>query len=181
MKKLNALCLLISITQFGLTQTNDSLISGTTIKVSFIDRHLDQFDTITVYFYKESTEDGLVKGFFQDDTIAKMDVTWYGEMGKTTVHYYFEHDSLFYAFEQNFNYNRPIYMDQKKAKEMGDSTVFDPSLTIVKEHFYYFIDQMLVLYLDEHKKEVDLSLGTNTLIGSGLITDSNDKKKLLIE
>lgn len=78
----------------------------------------------------------------------------FGEANKNGVDYYFSKGQLFFAFD--FNYDK----DKK----------------IVVSNQYYFSNGKLILWLDNDQKKVDLSLGTNTLVGQGLKAHSSKIK-----
>ena len=86
---------------------------------------------------------------------------------------------LIFAFEQEFNYNRPIYWDEKRAKENGDDEAFDTDKTTVKEDRYYFNNGKLFLWLDNEKKEKNLNNGNNSTAGKELIAQCYKLKNKL--
>ncbi len=114
-------------------------------------------------------EGGEATAFNGPSGICYMHVVWYGETGRNEVEYYFEDDSLFFAQDRHVEYNRPIYWDKEHAETNGDTVVFDASLSRVEENRYYFEHHRLILWLGPDNKAVDLTLGTNTLVGQGLI------------
>ena len=97
-------------------------------------------------------------------------MTWYGETGKNEIEYFFEHDSLRFAHDHAYTYNRPIYWDAKHAARSVDTTVFDESRTTAIEDRYYFDHHLLVLWLNDEAEPQDLKMGTNTLVGPSLLS-----------
>ena len=124
----------------------------------------------------ESTEGGQATAFYDGSNLKLIEEIWFGETGKRKIEYYFDSGQLFFALDIDYDYNRPIYWDSLSAKESNDSEVFDAKKTIVKEDRYYFSNKKLIRWLDNNKKEVDLSLGTNSIVGQGLIADATKVK-----
>jgi hypothetical protein len=165
-----------------IAQSSDSTINDIKTQYNRIRTHLSSYDTVTTAIADESIEDGYVKLYYDKNKSLKLiEVNWLGESGKRITEYYFDNDKLIFAFDQDFNYNRPIYWDEQKAKEMGDSEVFDLNKTKVIEDRYYFKCEKLIVWLDNDGKSVDLLLGTNSLVGQGLIAHAyklrDDMKK----
>lgn len=78
----------------------------------------------------------------------------FGEAEKNGVDYYFNNGQLFFAVDYNFD----------KTKNVVDS------------NRYYFSNGKLILWLDNDQNKVDLSLGTNSIAGQGLIAHSSKIK-----
>jgi len=170
MKKLLIILSLIFLTSnFLFAQDNDSLVKDIRLKYSEIRANLDSYDTTMIEIWGESTEGGQATAYYDNGNLKLIEVVWLGETGKNQIEYYFNNGKLIFAFDQNFEYNRPIYWDEKTAKENGDNEIFDPKKTTVKEDRYYFNNEKLFLWLDNDKKEVDLTMGTNSIKGQGLI------------
>jgi len=153
-----------------LAQNTDSLTQDIRVKYNYIRTNLSSFDTTMIDIWNESTEGGQGTAFYEDAELKLIQVVWLGETGKNMIEYYFDNGKLIFAFDQAFKYNRPIYWNAKKAKEFDDKEVFDPKKTTVKEDRYYFNNEVLYLWLDNDKKEIDLTMGTNSIVGKGLIS-----------
>ena len=78
----------------------------------------------------------------------------FGEAEKNGVDYYFSNGQLFFAVDYNF----------------------DKTKNVIVSNRYYFSNGKLILWLDNDQKKVDLSLGTNTLVGQGLKAHSSKIK-----
>lgn len=96
-------------------------------------------------------------------------MVWFGETGKRMTEYYFDNEKLIFAFDQVFLYNRPIYWDEKTAKEYDDKEVFDAKKTTVEENRYYFNNEDLFQWLDNEKNEKDVTIATNSIVGKELL------------
>lgn len=162
-----------------IAQTTDSIIIDIRAKYKNIRDNLTTYDTTMAEIWGESTEGGQSVAYYDGEDIKLIEVTWFGEMGKRKIEYYFDKGQLFFAFNTDYEYNRPIYWDEKSAKEFGDNEAFDCSKTKVKENRYYFNNGHLIRWLDNYKKEVDLETGTNSSVGNGLIEHSEKMKEKL--
>jgi len=152
-----------------LAQNTDSLTQEISEKYNYTRTNLSSFDTTAIDIWGESTEGGQGIAFYENSKLKMIQVIWFGETGRNMIEYYFENGKLIFAFDQNFKYNRPIYWDEKKAVESGDKEVFDSKKTTVKEDRYYFNNEVLFLWLDNQKNKMDLTMGTNSIVGKGLI------------
>ena len=183
MHKMRTLTTILTLLFFGtgliVAQSADSTIKVIRTKYNDIRNHLDNYDTTMTAIWDKSTEGGHGIAYYDSNKLKLIEVTWFGETGKRTVEYYFDKGQLIFAFDQDFDYNRPFYWDDKKAKEMGDNEVFDPKKTTIKEDRYYFEHEKLFLWLDNNKKEVDLTQGTNSITGQGLISHAYSMKEKL--
>jgi hypothetical protein len=154
---------------FLFAQNKDSLIKDIRIEYSEIRANLDSYDTTMTEIWGESTEGGQATAYYDNEDLKLIEVIRFGETGENQIEYYFNNGELIFSFEQNFKYNRPIYWDEEIAKENGDNEAFDPEKTTVKEDRYYFNNEKLFLWLNYEKKEQDLTMGTNSIVGQGLI------------
>ena len=150
-------------------QDKDLLVQDIRSAYSAIRANLDAYDTTMIEIWNESTEGGQATAYYDNGDLKLIEVVWLGETGKHLIEYYFRDGQLIFAFDQDFKYNRPIYWDKETATENGDSEVFDPKKTTVKEDRYYFNNEKLFLWLDNDRQEQDLTMGTNSIVGQGLI------------
>jgi len=160
---------------FGLAnaQSNDEILKKIRAEYKIIQANLTSYKKIYAKSDTESTEGGEVISFFDKNEIKLIKTISYWETGKNITQYYFKNQKLFFVFDQNFKYNRPIYWDKKKSKENGDSEYFNPKKTKISADRYYFDNENLFLWLDNDKKNVDLNSGTNTIVGKGLIAHAH--------
>ena len=154
---------------FLFAQNKDSVIADIRFHYSEIRANFKSYDTTVVEIWDESTEGGQATAYYDKGDLKLIEVVWLGETGKKQIEYYFQDGELIFAFDQSFEYNRPIYWDKKTAKENGDDEIFDPKKTTIKEDRYYFKNENLFLWLDNNKEEQDLTMGTNSIVGQGLI------------
>ena len=171
--------LLLFVSNLSIAQQNDSLIKNIRTQYSNIRSQLTSFDTTMIEIWDESTEGGQAIGYYQNKELQLIEVVWLGEMGKRQIDYYFYEGKLFFAFAQDIGYNRPMYWDEKTAKENGDRECFDPKKSTITENRYYFNDEKLFLWLDNQKQAQDLHLAKNQTVSQKLLTHSNALKTRL--
>ena len=157
-------------------QDKDLLVKNIRLKYSEIRANIDLYDTILV-----QTEGSQTTAYYDNGDLRLIEVIWFGEIGKNQIEYYINDGELIFAFDQDFDYNRPIYWDEETAKENGDNEAFDPNKTKVKGDRYYFNDEKLFLWIDNDKQEQDLTMGTNSIVGKGLVAHCNKMKGELKE
>jgi hypothetical protein len=142
----------------SVAQSADSIISNIRIKYQDIRNNLKSYDTVSTDLEEGSTEGGEATGYYNGKDIKLIEITYYGEMGKTKLEYYFDNGRLFFVFENRYKYNRPIY----------DTIAFDPKKTRVTKDRYYFHNEKLVRWLDNNNRKIDLTISTNAIFGEGL-------------
>ena len=106
-------------------QTADPIISDIRKEYQNIRKNLSSYDTTMIPNWDESTEGGQGIAYWDAAKIKLIEVVWLGEMGKRKIEYYFDGGKLFFAFNTDYEYNRPIYWDEERAKEIGDTEAFD--------------------------------------------------------
>ena len=161
---------LLLTNNFLFGQDKDSLVSDIRMKYSETRTNIFHLDTKMIEIWDESTEGGQANGYYDNGELKLIEVIWLGETGKRIIEYYFNDGQIIFAFDQDFDYNRPIFWDEESAKENGDNEVFDPKKTTVKEDRYYFYNEKLFLWLDNERQVQDLTLSTNSIVGQRLIT-----------
>lgn len=180
MKKLITISSILLLTgNFIFAQNKDSLIKAIRIQYGQIRENYNSYDTTMIDIWDESTEGGQATGFYDNGEPKLIEVVLLGETGKKRCEYYFNSGKLIFAYNQGFHYNRPIYWDEKTAKENEDDEFFDPNKTTVTEDRYYFDQEKLILWLDNDKKEVDLTDQANLMEGQDLITHGYEMKAKL--
>ena len=81
--------------------------------------------------------------------VRLIDVTYYGEMGRTRYELYYDGGQAFFALKQDYAYNAPFYMSAERTKEEGlpNDEAFDNAKTVLEEHRYYFGGDRLIRYI----------------------------------
>ncbi|WP_109097099.1 hypothetical protein [Aquimarina sp. AU58] len=105
-----------------------------------------------------TTEGGLVTAYFDNKDLRLIEIIEFGETGKNIAQYYFKNRKLFFAFDQQYHYNIPIYNEE-----------FDANKTTIIEDRYYFHKEKLFLWLDTDKNKVDLTLKANKMMGKKFV------------
>ncbi len=150
-------------------QSRDAMIDTVKKKYQFIRNNLNNCSRAVINLDTASTEGGQATAYSLGKKLLLIKVVYFGETGKEELKCYFDKEQLLFVVDKNHEYNRPIYWDKNHARETGDTAVFDYRKTVITEDRYYFYNGKLILWLDNNKKEVDLTTGTNTIEGQGLI------------
>ena len=175
-KTFNTFVFIFMVSSSLSAQNKDSTIQDIRVHYNYIRTNLSSFDTTMIDIWDESAEGGQGIAYYENTKLKLIEVVWFGETGKRISQYYYNMGKLIFAFDQVFTYNRPIYWDEKNTTENEDKEVFDSEKTIVKENRFYFDKEVLFLWLDDQKKEVDLTVETNSVVGKELVTHSNKMK-----
>ncbi len=125
-------------------KTEEELISDIREKFGVINYNSTSYKKITKDVMGESTQGGGLEAYFKDRELRKIVVTYYGEMGKSSQEYYFWDNELFFAFIQEYLYNKPMYMEGSKVEK-------------IDENRYYFYHDKLIRWLDPKKEKVNES------------------------
>ncbi len=129
---------------------NKDIVTVTDASVLSIERRLPMLKKIEKELLGHSTEGGTLSGYYENVNLQKMKAEFFGEMGKSSIHFYFKDQKLIYAFEENYIYNAPIFMDAQTAKVMGVEA-FDVNKTRLNENEYYFKDEKLIKWISNKK------------------------------
>jgi hypothetical protein len=81
-----------------------------------------------------STEGGELKSYYDGDELKKSVLTLFGEMGRCVREYYFAGGQVFFCYERNTEYDKPIYMKDMRIKK-------------IEENRYYFNKEKLVRWV----------------------------------
>jgi hypothetical protein len=152
----------------SVAQSADPVITDIRAKYQEIRNNLKSYDTVSADLPGESTEGGEAIGYYKGKDLKLIEITYFGEMGKTKLEYYFNTDQLFFVFESRYKYNRPIY-----------DPSFDLKRSVVTKDRYYFHKEKLVRWLDNNNKQVDLTISTNTIFGEGLTDHAHKIRDVL--
>ncbi len=150
--------LLFFSTGLTVAQSTDETIKDIRTKYKYIRDNLHTYDTTMADVRNESTEGGLLTGYYNNNNLKLMEVWLLGETGKRKIEYYFDNEQLFFVFDTYYQYNRPIYWDEKRAKENNDSETFDADKTVIKEDRYYFDNRRLIRWIKHNGQHADNKL-----------------------
>ena len=70
--------------------------------------------------------------------------------------FYYQNKSLIFAFYKSHQYNVPFYVTPEVTKDASGIT-FDPKKTKITEDRHYFAKGKMVRWIDENKKEVNVT------------------------
>ncbi|MEN8124141.1 MAG: hypothetical protein ABFR32_03350 [Bacteroidota bacterium] len=180
MKFQKFIVLLLFLTTGSLfAQNTDLLVKDIISKSKIIKDNIDIYDNKITQVLNESTEGGMATAYCDKAELKLIQIIWFGEIGKNIIEYYFDQDQLIFVSTQDFNYNRPIYFDQKTPKNIVVNEVYDPDKTTVKENRFYFNNEKLFLWYNNDKQEIDITLEQNVIKGEKLLVDANRRKEAL--
>jgi len=153
-----ALTFLLLFVLPAVAQKTEGLISKFDKNQKAVRDSLAGYDTVFRAIGDKSAEGGELIGYFKNNKLALMQVSYFGETGKRITEYYYMDDLLYLVEDTYFKYNRPIYWDAEKAREQGDSVIFDSAKTEIDEHDkYYFRGSDMIEWLS-HGKPVNKKL-----------------------
>jgi len=88
-----------------------------------------------------STEGGELKNYYDGDERKKSVLTLFGEMGKSIREYYFVGEQVFFCYERNTEYDKPIYSKDMRIKK-------------IEENRYYFNREKMIRWVGASGKIV---------------------------
>lgn len=88
-----------------------------------------------------STEGGELKNYYDGDELKKSVLSLFGEMGKSIQEYYFAGEQVFFCFERNTEYDKPIYNNDMRIKK-------------IEENRYYFNGEKMIRWVGASGKIV---------------------------
>lgn len=77
-------------------------------RVAFIDKHLKRYRKVERDVNGKSTEGGGLRAYFEGKAIRKIEVTYYGEMGRLVQEHYFWGGQTVFVFKRGLTYDRPL-------------------------------------------------------------------------
>ncbi len=127
---------------------------------AIINENVDQYEMIRKNVFWESAEWWWIKYYLDNNTkVKKIVAKYFGEMWDTVYEFYYKNWDMFFIFQQEKNYSKPIYYKW-----------FDENDFIIKENRFYFSEWLMFKRLDNDKKEINKNDET-----------FKDKEKELIE
>ncbi|MGE5397758.1 MAG: hypothetical protein ACM3MK_09535 [Chitinophagales bacterium] len=83
----------------------------------------DQKNSLSKYSIREadingeSTEGGLIKGYYKGNVLMVIEASIFGEMGKKEYEIYFIKQDFTYCIERNMEYDKPVYDSSSNIKD----------------------------------------------------------------
>jgi hypothetical protein len=152
----------VSFASFLNAQTNKQLQKEVHERCISISANLDSFTKKTIIL-PEGTEASI---YSDNNEIQLLTIDWIGQTDKKIQKFYFNKSKLFFVYEKETIFEKPIRCTDKDADEEYDIKNINNDL--ITEDEYFFKNKELLLWL-HNKNRQDLSVGTNTLVGKGLI------------
>ena len=90
-----------------------------------------------------STEGGTLVASFDGEALVKIELTFYGESGEATEEYYYQDDKLVFVYRVDSSY------DHLRSGKIARTD----------ETRFYFRDETLIAWIDEHAKWVEPGTG----------------------
>lgn len=137
-------------------QSSEEIINTIREHFKFVENNISSFQTTEETTFDESTDGATITRYFDNEELVKIRIEYLGETGKLNREFYIDEQQLLFAFDQEFNYNMPYYIDSKKAKEMGFAEGYDPEKIKKLEHRYYFYKNKLIRWINpegEHQTQ----------------------------
>jgi hypothetical protein len=108
-----------------------------------------------------SAEGGVLLSYYdKSKNLKKATVTFYGEMGKKVIEYYYKNGGLMFCLQQQLYYNQPIYIEGFQVDK-------------IEESIYYFHNQSLIKWTDINKASMDTGSEEATKIAEELLAEAN--------
>lgn len=73
--------------------------------------------------------------------MKKIEVAYYGSIGKSLIDYYTDRGQVYFIFQRDYEYDKPIYVEGSQVK-------------VIKENRYYFHNNGLVRWVDQDEEIV---------------------------
>lgn len=150
------------------SQNKDSIVQDIQKTCAEIRDELEHFDSVTVELREDPTA-GRATAWFYKGQFRLIEVVWTGIYSKRKMAYYFFEDELVFASDHFTEYNEPITQKDETTVENPAGEEADLEISAEQTNSYFFIDQKLILWMDKDGNQPDLTLGTNTLVGQGLL------------
>lgn len=94
-----------------------------------------------------STEGAEVLVYRDQGAVRRVDVMYYGEVGKSVYESYFSGGEVVFVYHALSQYNAPIYVTEQDAEALG-VPAYDPQQTSVQEQRFYLKDQVVIRWID---------------------------------
>ena len=122
------------------SQSIDSVLKSTDFQYKLFCTQLESVkkDTMTIF---ESTEGGILAGYFVANKLRLMRIEYYGETGKGVVDFFFLGGEVIFIKDILVDYNVPFYMENSKAVK-------------ISEYKYYLKNGKLLKCVDEKGEAV---------------------------
>ncbi len=100
--------------------------------VQNVNKLLITYKTIEKNLYDVSTEGGKIKIYYDSlKFVKKIEITYYGEMGKSITNYYFRNRDLIKLEIVNTRYNKPAYISGSKEISHNITEYFLEQYTLI--------------------------------------------------
>lgn len=157
------------------SQADDSAINSIRKEYQLIQQGLPKFETETVELEDYALEGADAKAY-RDKTgnIRLIKADLFHESGKEFKNFYYQNGKLIFALYITHRYNQHTGITPEIAKQEGIEEAFDPKKTLITEDRYYFLNNKMIRWIDENKKEVKLNTNEFKDSEEEVMANSND-------
>jgi hypothetical protein len=110
-----------------------------------INADISKFRVVEGDLEGQSTEGGEIKKYYEDKSLRKAQLIFFGERGRVMIEYYFLNREIFFSFERAFYYNIPMYEKGSRVSKIEDER-------------FYFYNQKLIRWIGPDGKIVGANL-----------------------
>ncbi len=79
---------------------------------------------------------------------------YYSDSARVFTRYYLDGDQMILAYQERFVYNRPTYMTEDSARNLGDTVWYDDHKTVLQTSTYVFNENKLKKWVGPDRKPV---------------------------
>ena len=79
--------------------------------------------------------------YYQGNDLKKIEVAYYGSMGKSLIDYYTDQGQVYFIFQRDYEYDKPMYVEGSQVKD-------------IQENRYYFHENRLVRWVNQNQETV---------------------------
>lgn len=149
MRTCSVVAVVLSVVGSFTAAAEDRDISWVRSEYRAVREGIENYSKTEEFIAGRSAEDALATAYQETQgEVRLIDVTYYGETGRTRYELYYAGGQVFFVLKQDFAYNAPLYMSAERTKEDGlpDDQAFDHAKTVLQEHRYYFDGDSLIRY-----------------------------------
>jgi hypothetical protein len=110
-----------------------------------INADISKFRVVEEDLDDQSTEGGKIKKYYEDKSLRKAQLIFFGERGRVMIEYYFLNREIFFSFKRNYYYNIPMYEKGSKVSK-------------IEEERFYFNNQKLIRWIGPNGNIVGANL-----------------------
>jgi len=110
-----------------------------------INKDITKFKVVQEDINDQSAEGGILKKFYDGNTLRKAVLTFFGETGQSTSEGYFLNEEIIFVLQTEERYKSPIYMGKTETKSK-------------EENRFYFKNEKIIRWIANNGKIMDTRL-----------------------